>query len=104
MEKIKQFSVDDIYLFTDDEDVDFALGEVYLLAEGNNSHKNPISLDVLKRDAHTMLGKFLIAKYSDFQKDVTTHTHHPQMQRKQEAAKRMAECLIPTQSAAQMVS
>ena len=29
---------------------------------------------------------------------------HPQMQRKQEAAKRMAECLIPTQSAAQMVS
>ena len=29
---------------------------------------------------------------------------HPQMQRKQDAAKRMAECLIPTQSAAQMVS
>lgn len=79
MEKIKQFSVDDIYLFTDDEDVDFALGEVYLLAEGNNSHKTPISLDVLKRDAHTMLGKFLIAKYSDFQKDVTTHTQDQQI-------------------------
>ena len=79
MEKIKQFSVDDIYLFTDDEDVDFALGEVYLLAEGNNTHKNPISLDVLKRDAHTMLGKFLIAKYSDFQKDVTTHTQDQQI-------------------------
>lgn len=79
MEKIKQFSVDDIYLFTNDEDVDFALGEVYLLAEGNNSHKNPISLDVLKRDAHTMLGKFLIAKYSDFQKDVTTHTQDQQI-------------------------
>ena len=29
---------------------------------------------------------------------------HPQMQRKQEAARRMAECLIPTRSAAQMVS
>ena len=29
---------------------------------------------------------------------------HPQMQRKQDAAKRMAEYLIPTQSAAQMVS
>lgn len=79
MEEIKQFSVDDIYLFTDDEDVDFALGEVYLLAEGNNSHKNPISLEVLKRDAHTMLGKFLIAKYSDFQKDVTTHTQDQQI-------------------------
>lgn len=79
MEEIKQFSIDDIYLFTEDEDVDFALGEVYLLAEGNNSHKNPISLDILKRDAHTMLGKFLIAKYSDFQKDVTTHTQDQQI-------------------------
>lgn len=79
MEKIKQFSVDDIYLFTDDEDVDFALGEVYLLAEGNNTHKSPIPLDVLKRDAHTMLGKFLIAKYSDFQRDVTTHTQDQQI-------------------------
>lgn len=79
MEKIKQFSVDDIYLFTDDEDVDFALGEVYLLAEGNNTHKTPIPLDVLKRDAHTMLGKFLIAKYSDFQRDVTTHTQDQQI-------------------------
>lgn len=79
MEEIKRFSIDDIYLFTEDEDVDFALGEVYLLAEGNNSHKNPISLDILKRDAHTMLGKFLIAKYSDFQKDVTTHTQDQQI-------------------------
>ena len=29
---------------------------------------------------------------------------HPQMQLKQDAAKRMAECLIPTRSAEQMVS
>ena len=29
---------------------------------------------------------------------------HPQMQRKQDAAKRMAECLIPTRSAAPLVS
>ena len=77
--ELKQFSIDDIYLFTDDEDVDFAVGEVWLLAEGNNSHNNPISLEVLKRDAHTMLGKFLIAKYSDFQKDVTTHTQDQQI-------------------------
>ena len=42
MEKIKQFSVDDIYLFTDDEDVDFALGEVYLLAEGNNRDRKSV--------------------------------------------------------------
>ena len=62
--KIKQFSIKNITLFQGDDDVDFAFGEVYLLAEGNNSHKNPIDLDILKRDAHTMLGKFLTAEYS----------------------------------------
>lgn len=73
--KIKQFSIKNITLFQGDDDVDFAFGEVYLLAGGNNSHKNPIDLDILKRDAHTMLGKFLTAEYSKWTKDVTSHTN-----------------------------
>lgn len=73
--KIKQFSIKNITLFQGDDDVDFAFGEVYLLAEGNNSHKNPIDLDILKRDAHTMLGKFLTAEYSKWTGDVTGHTN-----------------------------
>lgn len=78
-EELKKFSIDDIQLFEDDEDVDFALAEIYALSEGNNSHKNPISLEVLKRDAHTMLGKFVVAKYSDWSDDVTTHTDDEQI-------------------------
>ena len=74
--KIKQFSIKNITLFQGDDDVDFAFGEVYLLAEGNNSHKNPIDLDILKRDAHTMLGKFLTAEYSKWTGDVTGHTNN----------------------------
>lgn len=77
--ELKQFSIKDINLFKNDEDVDFALGEVWLLAEGNNSHKNPVDIEILKRDAHTMLGKFLVAEYSKREKDVTTHTNQQQI-------------------------
>lgn len=77
--ELKQFSIKDINLFKNDEDVDFALGEVWLLAEGNNSHKNPVDIEILKRDAHTMLGKFLVAEYSKWDKDVTTHTNQQQI-------------------------
>lgn len=77
--ELKQFSIKDINLFKNDEDVDFALGEVWLLAEGNNSHKNPVDIEILKRDAHTMLGKFLVADYSKWDDDVTTHTNQQQI-------------------------
>lgn len=77
--ELKQFSIKDINLFKNDEDVDFALGEVWLLAEGNNSHKNPVDIEILKRDAHTMLGKFLVADYSKWNEDVTTHTNQQQI-------------------------
>lgn len=77
--ELKQFSIKDINLFKNDEDVDFALGEVWLLAEGNNSHKNPVDIEILKRDAHTMLGKFLVADYSKWDEDVTTHTNQQQI-------------------------
>ena len=79
IENLKKFSIDNIHLFEDDDDVDFASAEVWCLADGNNTHQNPISLDVLKRDAHTMLGKFLVAKYSNWENDVTTHTDDEQI-------------------------
>jgi len=73
----KKFSIDDIQIFRDrdDEDVDFAFAKIYALAVGSNSHKNPISEEVLRRDAHTMLGKFLVAKYDNWTEDVTTHVN-----------------------------
>ena len=62
--EVKSFSVRNVELFDNDDDVDFALAEIWALSEGNNSHHNPIKLDILKRDAHTMLGKFLLAPVS----------------------------------------
>lgn len=73
MESTKQFSIADIELFRNDEDVDFAYVKLWALGSGNNSHKNPISEEVLKECADTILGKFIIAKFDKFSKDTTTH-------------------------------
>lgn len=70
-----KFSLQDIYLFQDDEDDDFALAKVKFLRSGNNSHHNPISVEVLKRDAHTALGKFIIGKFDKWIGDVRGHNN-----------------------------
>ena len=57
---IKTFSIDDVRLYREqNEDPDFAMVEIYALAEGLNSHRNPFSREVLERDADTFKGKFI---------------------------------------------
>lgn len=73
IEVIKTFSLDDIELFKEDDDVDFAEVKLYALADGNNTHKNPIKPETLKKYGNTILGKFIIGKYSSIVGDVTTH-------------------------------
>lgn len=73
-EYIKKFSVDDVQMYREqNEDPDFAVVEIYALAEGNNTHKNPFSREVLERDADTFKGKFIIGKYDKFTKDTEAH-------------------------------
>lgn len=72
-ELVKSFSINDIKLYKEDENVDFAIAEIEALADHSNTHKNPISLDVLKEYSDTFLGKFVVAKYDKWTKDVTTH-------------------------------
>ncbi len=73
-EYIKKFSVDDVQMYREqNEDPDFAVVEIYALAEGNNIHKNPFSREVLERDADTFKGKFIIGKYDKFTKDTESH-------------------------------
>lgn len=72
-ETLKYFSINDVVINHDDEDVDFAHAKIYAVAEGNNSHKNPFSLEVLKRDADTILGKFVVAKFNKFFSDTEGH-------------------------------
>ena len=72
-ELLKEFSIKDINLFRDDENVDFSIAEVYFLSDGNNAQNCPISTEVLKRDAQTALGKPIVAKYHRELRDVGTH-------------------------------
>lgn len=76
MNNTKKFSINDIHLFVDDESVDFAIAKLYFMSDGNNSHKNPISLEVLEKYANTVLGKFVIAEYNRYDNDTTTHTEN----------------------------
>ena len=74
-EYMKKFSVEDVQLYKEqNEDPDFAYVEIWALAEGNNSHRNPFSKEVLERDAYTFKGKFVVAKYNKFEKDTEAHT------------------------------
>ena len=73
-EYMKKFSVEDVQLYREqNEDPDFAYVELWALAEGNNSHRNPFSKEILERDAHTFKGKFIVAKYDKFQNDTEGH-------------------------------
>ncbi|MBQ0111976.1 MAG: hypothetical protein KBT03_02490, partial [Bacteroidales bacterium] len=69
----KTFSINDVVIDRNDEDKDFAIVELWALSDGNNSHRNPISNEVLRRDAHTFKGKFIVGKYDNFIKDTKGH-------------------------------
>ncbi|MGL5767092.1 MAG: hypothetical protein ACRCX8_15765 [Sarcina sp.] len=70
-----KFSIDDIELFREDEDVDFAIAKLYFIGSGDNSHNNPISEEVLRKCANTALGKFVVGKFEKWSGDVTTHVN-----------------------------
>ena len=73
-EYVKKFSIADVQLYREqNEDPDFATVELWALAEGNNTHRNPFSKEVLRECADTFKGKFIVAKYDNLTKDATTH-------------------------------
>jgi hypothetical protein len=72
--KLKSFSIDDIaFVETEYSDKYFEV-EIWALASGNNSHKNPISEEVLERDKDSFKGAWVVADYDRFTRDATTHT------------------------------
>lgn len=70
---VKNFSIQDIEVDKESDNKDFAEVEIYAFAEGGNTHNNPISKEVLERDAFTFKGKFLTAKFDRFTNDVKAH-------------------------------
>ena len=73
-EYLKKFSVDNVQMSREQsEDPDFAIVELWAFSEGNNTHRNPITREVLEKYSDTFKGKFIVAKYDKFTKDATTH-------------------------------
>lgn len=75
MQELKKFSILDVNVdnFADDEDEDFAIARVGFLASGDNGQDSPIDEEVLKRDAYTVLGKPIVAKYNPYENDAGSH-------------------------------
>lgn len=73
-ESVKEFSVADVQMYKEqEEDLDFSIVEIWALAEGTNSHKNPFSREVLESYADTFKGKFIVAKFDKYRRDVRGH-------------------------------
>lgn len=53
---------------------EFAIAHLCILSTRPNSHELVFSDEVLRKFAPTALGKWLVAEYSSFEQDVTTHT------------------------------
>lgn len=74
-EMLKRFSIEDVQMYREQgEDVDFSIVEIWGMAEGGNSHKNSISKEVLRKDADTFKGKFIVVDFDKYAKDAKTHT------------------------------
>lgn len=67
------FSIEDMTRFEDDEDSELAVAHVNFLSTRKNAHNINITEKILRRDAGTILGKFLIAKMDFLENDVMGH-------------------------------
>jgi len=76
-QKVK-FSIEDLKLedYNDDE---FAIANVTFLSTSKNQHKLIITEEVLRENAKSVLGKWLVGEYDKFYNDVTTHTDNQQI-------------------------
>ena len=61
----------DLHAFDTNED--FGILKLNFLSDGYNSHEIPITNEMLKKYAHTVLGKFIVAKYDKLIGDVQGH-------------------------------
>lgn len=77
--EIIKFAIEDVQRFIDDDDVEMGLAKVMFLSTRPNSHELIITEDVLRQYANTILGKWVIAEYNEYNEDVTTHTNNQQI-------------------------
>lgn len=73
MEKVVTLSIENISNYLNDEDPEFAIAKVSFLSTKENSHGLPITEELLRNYAHTVLGKWLVGKMDFMEKDVMSH-------------------------------
>lgn len=76
---IKSFSIDDIDIVETENSSKYFEAEMWCLAAKNNSHKNPISEDVLRKFKDSAKGAWVVCDYDQFTHDATTHTDEEQI-------------------------
>ena len=69
----RNFSVDVIEKFVDDDDPEFAYGTTLFLSTRPNTHGLNISEEVLRKCADTIKGKWLVCKVNPYTKDGEAH-------------------------------
>lgn len=60
--------------YINDDDIEFAFGKADFLSNRPNSHRHLYSEEIIKRDAPTVLGKWVVAEFNKYTSDATTHT------------------------------
>lgn len=73
-EILRKLSTDDIAEVATEDSVEFAIARIAVLSTRPNSHRMKISEEVLREYSQSMLGKWVVADYSKWRGDVTTHT------------------------------
>lgn len=68
-----KFNIDLLVNYIGDENPDYGVLRLNFLSDGYNSHGIPITTDILKACASTILGKPIVAKYNTFTDDVEGH-------------------------------
>lgn len=72
--KIRNFSIDLVQNFIEDSDPEFAYGNMVFLSTKPNTHKLDISEEVLKRDASSILGKWVVCRVNPYTRDAEGHS------------------------------
>ena len=79
MEKMIKMSLEDFSRYSNDTDPSLAIADACFLSTRPNSHGFIITEEVLRRDAHTILGKFLTGNMDFFGRDTLGHEPKPQI-------------------------
>lgn len=70
---LMKFNIDMIMQYRADENPEFAVIRLKFLSDGYNAHNIPITREILQRDAFSILGKPIVARYDRYTNDVEGH-------------------------------